>query len=140
MELDFSKLEGLSYRGIDGDKARAEKDKLIERGFTLVEGEKTPFDVPPAKAGNNTAPTQQGRLNRKFTGIDGSRNYRAMYRAACDFHEQHNPPTESPEYWERTAIEIAEVSRSFNNDPFIKGLLCAIYEELGREYKLIAKA
>ena len=156
MELDFSKLEGISYRGIDGEAARAEKDKLIEQGFTIIEGEKTPFDAPPAKAEHNPAQAQRGRLNRKFTGIDEGRDYRAMYRAACNYHEQHNPPVvdreywrthqvgkdEVPqaelEYWEKAAIDIAAVAHSFGNDPFITGLLTAIYNELGREYKTIA--
>ena len=102
MELDFSKLENISYRGFDGAKARAEKDALIEQGFTVIEGATTPFDAPPAQeAYTPTPPPEKARKGqlRPFTGIDKSRNYRAMYRAACDFHERHNPPTVDGEYW-----------------------------------------
>ena len=96
MELDFSKLENIAYRGFEGEKARAEKDKLIEQGFTVIEGATTPFDAPPAREADTPTPPLKSPVQRQlepFTGMDKSRNYRAMYRAACNFHERHNPPT-----------------------------------------------
>lgn len=89
---------------------------------------------------------------RPFTGIDEKRDYRAMYRAAFEYHDRHNPPridreywqTHTPgiddtpqleiDYWEQAAQDIGEVSNRFGNDKFIIGLLCAIYDELGAEY------
>jgi hypothetical protein len=161
VELDFSKLENIAYRGFEGEKARAEKDKLIEQGFTILEGATTPFDAPPAQEAYTPIPppekARKGQL-RPFTGIDKSRNYRAMYRAACDFHERHNPPTidgeywrthkpgedEEPQaeldYWENTVEDISATAGGFNNDPFITGLLVAIFEELEREYRALKDA
>lgn len=161
MELDFSKLENIAYRGFEGEKARAEKDKLIEQGFTVIEGATTPFDAPPAREADTPTPPLKSPVQRQlepFTGMDKSRNYRAMYRAACNFHERHNPPTvdseywknhipgkdEAPEaefqYWEKAANDIAATANSFSNDPFITGLLVAIFEELEREYKALKDA
>ena len=91
MELDFSKLENIAYRGFEGEKARAEKDKLIEQGFTVIEGATTPFDAPPAREADTPTPPLKSPVQRQlepFTGMDKSRNYRAMYRAACNFHER----------------------------------------------------
>lgn len=54
MGLDFSKLENIAYRGFDGEKARADKDALIEQGFTILE-EPTPFDKPEGTAAQSGA-------------------------------------------------------------------------------------
>ena len=85
-------------------------------------------------------------------GIDEKRDYRAMYRAAFEYHDRHNPPridreywqTHEPgvddvpqaelDYWDKAAQDICEVSNRFGNDKFIVDLLAAIYDELGREY------
>lgn len=158
MELDFSKLENISYRGFDGAKARAEKDALIEQGFTVIEGATTPFDAPTAQGAYTPTLPPKSPLKRQlrpFTGIDKSRNYRAMYRAACDFHERHNPPTvdgeywrthkpgedEAPQaeldYWEAVCDDMTATANSLQQDPFLIGLLIAIFEELEREYKAL---
>lgn len=158
MELDFSKLENIAYRGFEGAEARAEKDALIEQGFTVIEGATTPFDAPPAQEPYSPIPPPKSPLKRQlkpFTGMDKNRNYRAMYRAACDFHEAHNPPTvdreywrthtpgedETPQaeldYWEKAATDIAATANSFSNDPFLTGLLVAVFDELDREYRAL---
>lgn len=157
MELDFSKLENIAYRGFEGGKAREAKDALIEQGFTVIEGAETPFDGPlPQEAISPASPTKNPaeRKLAPFTGIDPRRNYRAMYRAACNFHEQHAPPrvdraywrergtenADTPDaesaYWEETAKDMAATAASYHNDPFLTGLLIAIYAELEREYQL----
>jgi hypothetical protein len=100
-----------------------------------------------------TAQQGAGRTMPPFTGTDQHRNYRAMYRAACDFHERHNPPrveaaywkshipgTDDPppsevEYWQRTAQDASDTATAQGNDPFLIGLLAAVYEELEREYE-----
>ena len=89
---------------------------------------------------------------RPFTGVDEKRDYRAMYRAAFEYHDRHNPPridreywqTHAPgeadppqvdlDYWDKAAQDICEVSNRFGNDKFMMDLLAAIYDELGREY------
>lgn len=158
MELDFSKLENIAYRGFNGAKARAEKDELIEQGFTVIEGATTPFEAPPPQGEETSTPPPENarkRQLRPFTGIDKSRNYRAMYRAACDFHERNNPPTvdieywkshspgidETPQaeldYWEKAVEDMTATANSLQQDPFLTGLLVAIFEELEREYKAL---
>ena len=158
VELDFSKLENIAYRGFNGAEARAEKDALIEQGFTVIENATTPFDAPPAQeAYTHTPPPGKARKGqlKPFTGIEKSRNYRAMYRAACDFHERHNPPTvdgeywrthkpgedEAPQaeldYWEAVCDDMTATANSLQQDPFLIGLLIAIFEELEREYKAL---
>lgn len=140
MELDFSKLENIAYRGFEGAEARAEKDALIEQGFTVIEGATTPFDAPPAQEPYSPTPPPKSPLKRQlkpFTGMDKNRNYRAMYRAACDFHERHNPPTLEGDYWSETTDDMTETANRFDNDPFLTGLLVAIFEELEREYRAL---
>lgn len=150
MELDFSKLEDIAYRGFKG--AEAEKDALIEQGFSVIEGAITPFDEQQAPNICQPEKNKKGQL-RPFTGTDQRRNYRAMYRAACDFHERHNPPrveaayweshipgTDDPppsevEYWQQTAQDASDTARTQGNDPFLIGLLMTVYEELEREYE-----
>lgn len=157
MELDFSKLENIAYRGFEGAKARAAKDELIEQGFTVVEGDITPFEAADGQTVNTSTPPAVSPLKRKlepFTGIDKSRNYRAFYRAACDFHERHNPPRvdveywkshipgkdEPPEaelqYWEEVAEDMSATASDLHQDPFLIGLLMVIFDELEREYKV----
>lgn len=153
MELDFRKLENIAYRGFSGAEARAEKDKLIEQGFTVIEGAVTPFDARLAHNISTPTHTPKKPAQRQiepFTGIDKARNYRAMYRAACNFHERHNPPTvkageDEPsqaeiDYWEEAAEDMRKTAEGFNNDPFITGLLLTIFDELEREYKVLKDA
>ena len=156
MELDFSKLEALAYRGIDGEENRAKKDELIERGYAFVEAAQMPFEGPPALEADTSPATDKSPSERKlkpFTGMDTSRNYRALYRAACDYHEAHNPPTVNREYWKthipgedetpqeeidywvEAAKGLRELDQRYNNDPFLTGLLVAIYDELSKEYR-----
>lgn len=67
MELDFSKLDKLPYRGFETAEARAEKDALIEQGFTILEGP-TPFDTPEgAEAKSDTAPAGKPTMQRNAT-------------------------------------------------------------------------
>ena len=103
------------------------------------------------------APSADNALKRNidaFTGIDENRDYRAMYRAAFEYHDQHNPPRIDREYWQthepgkaslpqvdldywgKAARDICEISKQFCNDKFMQGLLCAVYDELAREYEV----
>lgn len=70
-----------------------------------------------------------------FIGTGGN-NYKAIYRAVYEYHEKHNPPYLTLEYW-RSATEINELAARFNNDPFAMALLSAVYSELEREYILL---
>lgn len=120
-----------------------------ERAQMLAEG----LD---AQARGIHAPSEETALKREirpFTGIDEKRDYRAMYRAAFEYHDRHSPPridreywqTHTPgeadplqvdlDYWDKAAQDICEVSNRFGNDKFMMDLLAAIYDELGREYE-----
>lgn len=114
-----------------------------------------PAEGLDAQARGIHAPSAEPALKREirpFTGIDEKRDYRAMYRAAFEYHDRHNPPridreywqTHAPgeadppqvdlDYWDKAAQDICEVSNRFGNDKFMMDLLAAIYDELGREY------
>ena len=73
------------------------------------------------------------RQLKPFHAVSPERNYRAMYRAACNFHERNNPPENTDAYWAKAAADMAAVSSEFQGDAFLRGLLLAIWDELGRE-------
>ena len=139
MQLDFTKLKGIAYRGFETEEAKATKDEWIEQGFSIIEGEKTPFDEPPQQLPAEPRAASKGRQLKPLKSVEG-RDYRAMYRAACNFHEKYNPPQLSEAYWSAACDEMCEISRSFNNDPFLTGLLLTVFDELEGEYKRLRQA
>jgi hypothetical protein len=88
-----------------------------------------------AQGGSSEALPAARRTLPPFTSADGRKNYRAIYRAVCEYHERNNPPRLTLEYWERAANDISATANSFSNDPFVFALLSAVYDELEREYK-----
>lgn len=90
------------------------------------------------------AQSPQKRQLKPFTAVDGARNYRTFYRAACDFHERNNPPRldgdNGAAYWERVCDDMSATARNYDNDPFLVSMLCAIFEELERECNAIQNA
>ena len=139
--LDFSKLNSLAYQGITTEAGKAEHDELIEKGFTVVDAaEENPFLQAPEEPKQPRERVASGsKPKRPPLKSLGGRDYRAMYRAACNFHERHTPAQLSADYWDAAAEDMVEVSNEFGNDPFLMELLVAIYEELEREYKLLPK-
>lgn len=132
MELDFSRLDNLAYRGIKTAEGRAAMDTLVPQGFTLLEGFVSPFD--------EDATEREEALKRNLepsTGICEGRNYSAMYEAAYAYHRRYSPPQDVPDYWEKAVGDIGSVARRFGNNPLIIGLLSAIFAELEREYKAL---
>ena len=124
-------------------KPAAGQPQIEQRAAITAQTNKCPSEQTPA-------------LKRKlepFTGMDEKRDYRKLYRAACDFHIAHNPPavdqeywrTHQPgvdtpppaelEYWEKAARDVGEVYLSNGDDPFLIGLLVEVFDELEREYK-----
>lgn len=93
--------------------------------------------VPRPAAEPREAVTKPRRQLPPFTGRDPARDYRAMYRAACDLHERHNPPRITADYWEAATDDLTATAQRFNDDPFLIALLAAVFEELEREYKAI---
>ena len=99
---------------------------------------------PTAAPGGNTTPEAQNAQKRPlkpFTALDGS-NYRAAYRAVCEFHERHNPPRLDDDggesYWNTVTEDMGEIAERFNQDPFIIEMLIAVFGELERQFKLFA--
>lgn len=115
---------------------------------TTQEGAPDAAHVAPASsdAGKSSAPSTPAskRPLRPFTALDASRNYRSMYRAACDFHERHNLSSQSAgqddAYWERVTDDMTETVARFDGDPFLTALLIAVFEELEREAKAARQA
>lgn len=102
---------------------------------------------------HSTAPALK-RETRPFSGVvDEKRDYRAMCRAAFEYHDRHNPPridrkywqTHTPgvdetpqselDYWEQTAHDIQAEAERHGRDPFFVSLLEAVHAELAREYE-----
>lgn len=161
MELDFSGLDKLVYKGFDTEEERETRDRLLDQGFTFSQ-EKTPFEESGevsngAETASNTPPAlhsinvpvkaqnaPQGKI-RPLQSISGE-NYRAMYRAACNFHEKYNPATwaadlrnedAASEYWLQAAEELGAVGGSCGGHPFLTALLTAVYLEMEDEYNQI---
>lgn len=168
-ELDFTALNKLAYRGFETVEEQEQKDKLIDQGFSFIEADRdNPFlqassmayqaAAEPPQASALTKPSttpqkaSQGKIEA-FTNASGTRNYKALYRAAHDYHKRHNPPTvdraywethkagedEAPrvelDYWEDVCNDISATANAYNNDPFLIGLLATVFEELEREYQ-----
>lgn len=127
-----------------------------QRGAQLTLGdlERTPNEPRTNLGPTAAAPAAEQRMNSDggphaaqgmrrqaapFTGRDPGRNYRRMYRAACDFYERHNPPTPGDDdgalYWAATTDDMTAIAQQFNDDPFMMNLLCVVFDELEREYK-----
>lgn len=168
-ELDFTALNKLSYKGFETAEAQAEKDALIDQGFTIIEDKDNPFlQAPETASAPQTAAIETATKETSATPdtalkghpeasekASGTRNYKAMYRAAHDYHMRHNPPVvdreywrthkagvdEPPQaeeaYWSEAVIDMDSTLRAHNGDPFLKGLLFAIHDEIEREYKAL---
>lgn len=61
--------------------------------------------------------------------------YAKAYRAAFEYHKRWMPCPSDREEWIAAAREAETVSNQGGNDPFLIGLLGAVYSELERQYK-----
>lgn len=61
--------------------------------------------------------------------------HQKAFRCAYDFLNEHFPPEESPEWWDKTAKECSAASLAFGETPIVMELLTAIMNYLGDEYK-----
>lgn len=123
----------------------------VERTETAVNGP----DALHGVSDQQSVARASNCLKMAFTGIDEKRDYRAMYRTAFAYHESHNPPTVDREYWRthepgvdecpKSEIDYWEraaqdMSAAAGGDPFLIGLLTAVYNELEREYRATQRA
>ena len=156
-ELDFTALNSLAYKGFKTAEERERKDELIEKGFTYLPDEKTPFSTPqsasetPQTASETLIPQKaieiptqakqalKGQI-KPFKSIDGETDYRELYRDIFKFHEKYNPPdvTDTGEkggYWYSASEELTELANKYPNNKFATDLLLAVFSELEEEYK-----
>lgn len=143
-ELDFSGMNKIAYKGFNTAEEREERDSLLQAGYTFVEAPDNPFTASAAP-----------QTSSAFTDHTGGRNYKRLYRIAHDYHQRNNPPIvvldywkdhtpgvdDIPEaeamYWERASQDIGAASAAGGSDPFLTGLLLAVYAELEREYEAL---
>ncbi len=170
-QLDFTGLYKIAYKGFDTAAAREKRDALIAEGYAIVDDKGNPFlqasgasgtpSEPPRSSGVLPPPPAPqkttGGKSEPFTNASGTRNYKAIYRVAHDYHKRHNPPvvereywrTHPPgapapssevEYWNDSAEDIMNTAQANGNDAFLMALLAAVYEELEREYNQTKEA
>ena len=118
-DLDFSALNKIAYQGFNTEQ---EKDSLIEQGFTILPGEKTPFETsepPPAADPRSGSPPQI--------------SYKKLFRAAFVLLMENQPPARTLEYWEKVTQQAAEAWNQAGRSPFAMALIMAIFDELERQ-------
>lgn len=122
-DLDFSALKKIAYQGF---KTEQDKDSLIDQGFTILQGEKTPFDAPEPPA----APQRPTAAPDALTGA-----YKAAFRLSFDFLQQHTPAQHSADYWTQTTQDAAAITAKRPGDHLLQGLIVVMLEELERQSK-----
>ena len=156
--IDFSMLERIAYRDADTPEKQKERDSLLQAGYLFVDSPENPFTAPQPSAPPESPPPQRkasGSQREAFTDHSGGRDYNNLYRVAHDYHRKHSPPVvereywkthtpgldDTPEtelvYWAEAAKDMRETASAGSNDPFLMGLLTAVYGEIEREYKRI---
>lgn len=134
--------------------AEADKDNPFLQASSTAS--RTASEPPIASALIKPSTTPQKASQGKteaFTDVSGTRNYKTLYRAAHDYHKRHFPPMvdraywethtagedEPPQaeldYWEEAVNDMCATVNAYNNDPFLSGLLVAVFDELEREYQ-----
>lgn len=89
--------------------------------------------------GTRAVCSQQQRKHAPFSDSGGT-DYRAIYRAVCNFHEKYNPPRLTADYWTQAAEDVIATAQSLGNNRLAMQMLGAVYEELEREYKALLDA
>ena len=61
--------------------------------------------------------------------------HQKAFRVAFNFLNSHFPPGLEPEWWDQAAKELSEASVLSGENKLVIGLLNAVFEYLGDEYK-----
>ena len=125
-DLDFTALKKIAYQGF---KTEQDKDTLIDQGFTILQGEKTPFETPeppPSPDPPHGSPAPQPPPMSE---------YKRAFRLAFDFLQQHTPAQHSADYWTQTTQDAAAITAQRPGDHLLMDLLLAVYAELERQCK-----
>ena len=147
MELDFSGLEAISYRGCKTEADRRERDALTRQGFEyLDEGTPTPFDDTPqtqpetasapskpaspspakeSKPAPRTASETASRPQKKpLLDSSGTINYSKYERANHEFLERLSPPPIDEEYYKGLSEDdLRDVAKSFDEAVYTLGTI-----------------
>lgn len=92
--------------------------------------------------GATPPPRSEGQKQalQPFKSLDGTRDYRKLYRIACNFHERYNSPPivaksseEYSRYWQAVTDDMFATIAANDKDPFLAAMLGAVYDELERE-------
>lgn len=148
-ELDFTALNKLAYRDFETPEEQAQKDALIDKGFTVEADADNPFiqaaqrdtETPPASPSTELSPASENAVQRNtepHSARSGASDYKAIYRAVYEFHKRNNPPQAEPEYWDKVALDMVETANAYDNNPLLNELILAVYNELEREYKALS--
>lgn len=54
------------------------------------------------------------------------------YRLAYEYHQRWSPCPATAEQWERAAADGKRICSENGNDPFLRALLVAVYQDLSR--------
>ena len=121
--LDLSFIDELSYRGCKTEADRAARDDLKDKGFTILQDEKTPFDEPPAA--DQTAQPQKPM--QPEPPADCPPGMASLWKLAQDFQKRHTPPQNTAEYWDALTDDMLATAEKGNNEPFLMDMLTTIY-------------
>jgi len=61
---------------------------------------------------------------------NSNRDYRQLWAAAYKFHERHNQ--QCPD-WDALHLDMGNLARQYDDDPFLVALLVTAFEEVERE-------
>ena len=70
-----------------------------------------------------------------MTPEEYAKTHQKAFRCAFDFLNEHFPPAEDDEWWIKTAEDCNAASIAFDNESLVMGLLLAVMNYLGEEYK-----
>ena len=70
-----------------------------------------------------------------MTPEEYARLHQKAFRCAFDFLNEHFPPGEDPEWWDKTAKDCSAASIAFGENILVMELLNAVMDYLGQEYR-----
>lgn len=120
--IDTSWIDKLAYKGCTTDADRAARDDMIDKGFTFLQDEKTPFDEQPQ-------PEEKSSGNASDVPPDMA----GLWKLAQDFQRRNTPPRDAAEYWDALMYDMISTAEKGNNEPFLMDMITTIYEDLERQ-------